>query len=73
MSYANPVLSLRSFEKLRDLPPESRAALAEVLREIGQVAEDTAQDSWRARKAPMAAYWRAVGVYARHVARAVAP
>lgn len=71
MSYANPVVGLPSAKNLRDLPPESRLALAKVLREIGRDADERAEKSWRTRKAPMAAYWRAVGVYARHIARAL--
>lgn len=71
MSYANPVLDLPSAADLAKLPPDARHALAAVLRDLGRDAEDRAEKSWRTRKGPMAAYWRSVGVYARHIARAV--
>jgi hypothetical protein len=71
MSYANPVLTLPSAARLATLSPEASKALADVLRDIGRDADERAEKSWRSRKAPMAAYWRAVGVYARHIARAV--
>ena len=34
-------------------------------------AAQRAQKSWRTHKAPMALYWKAVSVYARHIARAI--
>lgn len=71
MSYTNPVLALPSAKKLAALDVASREALSAVLRDIGRDADERAEKSWRTRKAPMAAYWRAVAVYARHAARAV--
>lgn len=41
-----------------------------MLEELATQAHAKAETSWRQRKGPMAAYWRAVGVYARHTARA---
>lgn len=70
MAYLNPVLSLPAAQRLGDLPVEAREVLSAVLRDIGAEADVQAEESWRRRKAPMAAYWRAVGVYARHIARA---
>ena len=71
MTFANPVLALNAAARLADLPPEARSALEEVLREIGAEADVLAEKSWKRRKGPIAAYWRAVGVYARHTARAL--
>lgn len=67
----NPVLQLQSAGRLRDLPEQARDALATLLREISTDANARAERLWRKRKAPMAAYWRAVAVYSRHIARAI--
>ncbi|MGK6324663.1 hypothetical protein ACMGDM_16490 [Sphingomonas sp. DT-51] len=39
------------------------------LRELRADAQVRADDCWRRHKAPMAAYWKVVSVYAGHVAR----
>lgn len=62
----NPLLLLPASEKLRQLPPDARAALGELLAEISQDARTRAEQSWRKHKGPMAAYWKAVAVYSRH-------
>lgn len=67
----NPLLALPAMEALLGLPEEQRRALAAVLVELGTQAHAKAELSWRQRKGPMAAYWRAVGVYAGHTARAI--
>jgi hypothetical protein len=67
----NPVLALPAFRQLQALPRETRAALAAVLRDLGHDATGRANESWRKHKGPMAAYWKAAAVYARHIARAV--
>jgi hypothetical protein len=41
------------------------------MRELRADADRQAEESWRKRKGPMAAYWRAVSTYARHVAHAL--
>jgi hypothetical protein len=63
------VLSLPAFARLLALPPEARAALRDVLRALALDARAKAETSWRRHKGPMAAYWRAVSVYAAHIAR----
>jgi hypothetical protein len=68
----NPVLALPSFHRLASLDLEAKLCLAALLREIGNQAAQKAQTSWKKNKAPMAAYWKAVSVYARHIARALA-
>lgn len=65
----NPVSKLKGFARLRALSPELRSALREVLLDIRQDAQANAEKCWRKHKAPMAAYWKAVAVYAGHIAR----
>lgn len=67
----NPVLGLPSVGKLRKLPEPQRACLAVLLLDLRADAHARAEKAWRKRKAPMAAYWRAVAVYAGHIARAL--
>jgi hypothetical protein len=67
----NPVLALPAVEQLRSLPPAAREQLRAVLMDLRADAQARAEQSWRRHKGPMAAYWRAVGVYAGHIARAI--
>lgn len=67
----NPVLELPAVRKLQALPPEQRKLLAELLAELRGDCLEKAEHSWRKHKAPMAAYWKACGVYAGHVRRAI--
>lgn len=72
MGYANPLLKLPAAQKLLALPPEQREAIEALMRELRADADKLAEASWKKRKGPMAAYWRAVSTYARHVAHALA-
>jgi hypothetical protein len=67
----NPVLGLPSAARLKELDPAARAVLADIFKELGADARERAQVSWKRNKAPMAAYWKAVGAYATHLSRAV--
>lgn len=67
----NPVLSLPACEALVTLDPATRAALVALLRNLSVQAKEQAEKDWRRSKAPMAAYWKAVGTYSWHTARAV--
>ena len=69
----NPVLGLPAARRLLNLPPETRAAVADVLRDLSADARSRAQESWRKNKGPMAVYWKAVGAYATHLYRVVRP
>lgn len=69
----NPVLSLPAVSRLHALPIASREALAAVLADLAKDAGERAQKAWWTHKAPMALYWKAVSVYARHLSRAVRP
>jgi hypothetical protein len=71
MGYINPLLNLPAGRALMALPAEQRAPLEAVLRELRAQADAEAEKSWRKRKGPMAAYWRAVATYARHTAHAL--
>jgi len=65
----NPLLALPGVRVLADLSPDSREALCVALRSIQADARRRADECWRKHKAPMAAYWKAVAVYAGHLAR----
>jgi hypothetical protein len=67
----NPLLALPAIARLRGLPASARGELCALLMEIRSDAAKRAEHSWRRHKAPMAAYWKAVSVYAGHIARAV--
>lgn len=65
----NPVLALPAIARLAALDPCLRATLHAILIDLARDARERADESWRRHKAPMAAYWKAVSVYAGHVAR----
>lgn len=65
----NPLLALPAAKKLAALDPAAKAALRAVLLELRDDCRQRAEKHWRASKAPMAAYFKAVGVYANHTAR----
>jgi hypothetical protein len=67
----NPILALPGLARLQALPPASRDALSILLHDLAADARVRAEHSWRRHKAPMAAYWNAVAVYSRHIARAI--
>lgn len=69
----NPVLALPSAKKILNLPPEVRQPLGTLLRELADDAAGQAQRSWKSNKGIMAAYWKAVSVYAKHLARVIDP
>lgn len=71
MGYINPLLDLPAGQALLSLPPPERARIEAVMRELRDQANREAEVAWSRRKGPMAAYWRAVATYARHVAHAV--
>lgn len=69
----NPVLALPAIAALQAMSPETRNAVARVLVDLAKDAGARADCAWCRHKVPMAAYWKAVAVYARHTARAIAP
>lgn len=52
-----------------DLTPAARASLREALLALRADALRRAEHQWRRHKAPMALYWKVIGVYAGHLAR----
>ncbi len=69
----NPVLALPAVAKLQALPPETRALIAEALKELTADCRAKANSHWRKNKGWAAAYWKTVGVYAYHFGRAIRP
>lgn len=67
----NPVLVLPALAELRALSPSAQHAVKAILRDLAADARARAQKAWRSNKAPMAAYWKVVAVYATHVIRAL--
>lgn len=65
----NPLCALPGVSALQSLPRESQAALKLLLRQISADARERADKCWKTHKAPMAAYWKAVAVYANHTQR----
>ena len=64
----NPLLRLPSAADVAALPPEARAALRALALDASKAWRALAEECWRRHKAPMAAYWRAWAVNARHLA-----
>ena len=67
----NPLMCLPAMAKLRALPADVRALIADLCGEFKQQAEALAQLNWRRRKGPLSGYWLAAGVYAAHTGRGV--
>ncbi|MBD2745732.1 hypothetical protein IC232_03385 [Microvirga sp. BT688] len=67
----NPVLGLPAFRRILDLPAPEREALSALLDDLSKDALEKAETSWRKKKGPMAAYWKATSVYSQHCARAI--
>lgn len=67
----NPVLSLPGIKKLQALPETTREPLRQILLEISYDARARAEAAWKKHKAPMACYWKFVGVIFGHIARAL--
>ncbi len=53
------------------LPTDSKVALKAALTQLRIDALKRSDYCWKRHKAPMALYWKVVGVYAGHIARAI--
>ena len=53
------------------LPLTARIQLRNALLDLRKDSLERAQMQWKRHKAPMALYWKVVGVYAGHIARAI--
>ncbi len=71
LAVRNPITQLPAFAGIQALGPNEKAALMALLYELGAAARIRGEQQWRKNKPPMAAYWKAVGVNARHIARAI--
>lgn len=69
----NPILGLPAARRVHRLSEAQRGQLADLLSELAVDAAARAQHCWSRHKAPMAAYWKACSVYARHLARVLRP
>ena len=68
---ADHTLKARWAKRFSALSPDARAALRDALLDLRAEARENAELSWRRHKAPQAAYWKALSVYAGHLARAL--
>lgn len=57
--------------RFNGLPIEAKQALKEALKELHNDALLKSKYCWTKHKAPMALYWKVVGVYAGHLSRAI--
>lgn len=67
----NPVLALPAMQRAMKAGKLERMILRDILRDLSADARERAEKCWRQHKAPMAAYWKVVAVYAGHTARAL--
>ncbi len=58
-------------ERFNLLPESAKVALKEALQDLRKDALARANYCWQNHKAPMALYWKVVGVYSGHLARAI--
>lgn len=69
----NPILKLPVASRFLGLPLEARIAFRDFLSELAALCRVNAEHCWRKHKAPMALYWRVVGVWARHLSKLLRP
>jgi len=66
---ADKDLKERWRERFSSLPEDSQSALKKALSDLREDALERSKYCWQKHKAPMALYWKVVGVYAGHIAR----
>jgi hypothetical protein len=54
---------------VQELPPDARQALRDVLLDLRRESAEKAQREWKRNKGMTAAYWKAVSIYAGHIAK----
>jgi hypothetical protein len=70
----NPIVLLpEALSLAASLSPNQRRLFGALMCRIAAEADKNAEQAWRKRKGPMAAYWRACCTYAKHIARAIDP
>lgn len=68
---ADKELKEKWIEIFKALPDDSKAALKKALVELRKDSLKKADHSWKKHKAPMALYWKVVGVYSGHLSRSI--
>lgn len=68
---ANKELHGKWAEIFNALPEDSRAALKSALQLLHRDSIEKANYCWKKHKAPMALYWKVVGVNAGHLSRSI--
>lgn len=68
MGYFNPLLKTDAAKAMLDLPEQDLLRIEGLMRDLRAQANANAEKAWASRKGVIAAYWRAVSTYARHVA-----
>lgn len=68
---ADQELKTRWSERFHGLSPDSKYALKDALLDLRKDALERSKHCWAKHKAPMALYWKVVGVYAGHIARSI--
>ena len=68
---ADKTLKAKWLMRFSQLPESARIALKAALMDLREDALTRAQVQWKRHKAPMALYWKVVGVYSGHLARAI--
>lgn len=58
-------------QRFQQLPHDSKIALKSALLELRIDALERSKHCWKKHKAPMALYWKVVGVYSGHLARSI--
>lgn len=58
-------------EIFNQLPNDSKIALKKALQILRIDSLKKSNHSWKKHKAPMALYWKVVGVYSGHISRAI--
>lgn len=58
-------------ETFQRLPNDSKEALKQALSDLRDYSLVKAEYSWKKHKAPMALYWKCIGVYAGHLMRSI--
>lgn len=67
----NPMLTIPEVQAFAELPPDAAQALRNALVGASKVFRVRANEAWKRHKAPIAAYWKASAVNARHLANAI--
>lgn len=68
---ADKTLKQSWLSRFTSLPDPAKAALRDALNDLRADALKRSNHCWKKHKAPMALYWKVVGVYAGHLARSI--